>query len=174
MKFLTITNNPNFIYKEDGTLYSSDNPLPLDKIEPNTNTFFYNKSRVSIFASGALVVKKIANEIEVSFYTSDGKPLFKEKAVDLDDIGATLYDMDAVVCSSGVILDKDYGRDDHDFIYYLYNGSVMKDQDIYRLQEKIDRYENNLGIFSDPVKKAKQTEICKFTLEMLNQEPGLE
>lgn len=174
MKFLTITNNPNFIYKEDGTLFASNQPYPLDKIQPNTNPYFYNDSRVSIFSSGALVVKKIAHEIEVCFYTNDGKRLFQEKAIELDDIGAEIYDIDGAVCSSGVIVDKNYGRDDHDYIYYLYNGSTMKDRDIYKLIEKVDRYENSLGIFSDPAPKTKQTEIGKFTLEAFEQEPERE
>ena len=99
---------------------------------------------VEIFESGALLTRKTKDEMHIMFVDNDNNVLLDHEELDITDIGVMVKDINAKVCSSGVLFDMEMFGETHHFYYYTYLGGYYHEKNLYKLMDKIACYESAL------------------------------
>lgn len=132
---------------------------------------------IKIYSSGALLISKIDHNIHIMFVKNNGEILLEAEEFDLNDIGATINDINVTVYSSGVLQDIYFNDGSHQFYYHTYLGSYFHERDYSKLVAKVNNYEQ--AIKDEHIYNTSFEEECsngnygKFLLDCLHDENNL-
>lgn len=167
MKLLSQTKNKHFYFGYEGCLYNTSKENCLMHIEEKHLPQLSIEESVKFYPSGALVTIKNSNKIKLIFINNDGERLVD---FDTDKLNKPVKNLDAFVCSTGVYLALTYMDNDSCFEYHTYKGGVLMSFDESKLDKKIEKYEQVLGIYEDNFELSKKKKpFTNQILEALNQ-----
>ena len=175
MRFLTTTENKNFYLQQD-CVFNQNLQVCIGKVRKSINFYLFEDDGVEFYSSGALLISKHNHSINLMFVKNNGETLFSVQEKELDDLGCDLYDVNAFVCGTGVLVYYDYGNEPkHEYFYYTYNGAYIRDTNLERLVEKVNKYERALGVYYDnsPIQKDVKPNT-QYILDCLNNQDGSE
>ena len=148
MKFLTQTENNNFKVEYD-CLFNIRIKTCLKEINKDVNYYLGEDDSVRLYTSGALLTSKRVNNVKISFVKNDGEQLFAIEERDLNEMENRIKDINAYVCATGVLVAYEFYHEGNIFDYYTYNGAKISNNNLDKLINKIDKYEQTLGIYFD-------------------------
>ena len=104
MKILNQCENKNFKKCDKNTYENFNTSEKISLNNDNINYCMGDHCQIATYPSGLLLVKKSANEISLKFVNNNGEVLFDIKRDELVEMQNNIYDINALVCSSGVLV----------------------------------------------------------------------
>lgn len=173
MKFLTQTKNKHFYFDGEGCLFNTNLESCVRYVEQNPNPLMSGENSAKFYSSGALLTYKKGNTIDICFMKNNGERLFGIREDELNEMENTIYDINALVCGTGVLVAWQKFDGKCDFEYFTYTGATFKNNNYDALKKKVDKFEDMLGIYYDEPEKCKQMPNIDFLMSNLNEENGL-
>ena len=131
------------------------------------------ENSAKFYSSGALLTYKKVNTIDICFMKNNGERLFSIREDELNEMENTIFDINALVCGTGVLVAWQKFDGKCDFEYFTYTGATFKNNNYDALKKKVDKFEDMLGIYYDEPEKCKQMPNIDFLMSNLNEENGL-
>ena len=156
MKILNQCENKNFKKCDKNTYENLNNSERISLNNDNINYCMGDHCQIATYPSGLLLVKKSANEISLKFVNNNGEVLFDIKRDELVEMQNNIYDINALVCSSGVLVAYKYYYGE-EYVYYTYNNAEIHAYTFDKIKDKIDKFEQNLGLYYNENKVAPKT-----------------
>lgn len=169
MNFLSQSQNNHFYFSGQNCLFNTNSEVCIRYIDPKVNYDLGEESSVKFYPSGALITEKKNAEINIIFINNKNEKIVNIKRDELNEMENTIYDINASVCSTGVLVAYKHYDQSHEFEYYTYSGALMKDKDMDKLKAKIDKYETGFGIYFNTKQPQKQDSFimkCYNDMEM--------
>lgn len=156
MKILNQCKNKNFKEYDKNTYENLNNSEKISLNNDNINYCMGDHYQIATYPSGLLMIYKSAYKIEIKFMNNNGEMLFDLTRDELEEMSNTIYDINALVCSSGVLVSYKhyYGEE---YVYYTYNNAEIHAYTFDKIKDKIDKFEQNLGLYYNENKVAPKT-----------------
>lgn len=167
MKILSQTKNKHFYFGYQGCLYNTNKENCLMHIEEKYLPQLGIEESVKFYPSGALITIRNSNKAQLIFINNDG-----ERLVDFstDELSKPVKHLNVFVCSTGVYFALTNMDSTCCFEYHTYKGGILTSTDENKLDKKIEKYEQFLGIYDDLIKEKKEKPFTSQILRMLNQD----
>lgn len=156
MKILNNCENKNFKKCDKNTYENINNGVKYSINNDDINYFYGDHYQIATYPSGLLLVKKSANEISLKFIKNNGEVLFDVKRDELVEMENNIYDINAIVCSSGVLVSYKYYHSE-EYAYFTYNNAEMHAYTFDKIKDKVDKFEQNLGLYYNEMPKQNKT-----------------
>lgn len=166
MNFLSQSQNKHFYFSGSNCLFNTNSEVCIRYIDPKVNYDLGEESSVKFYPSGALITEKKNSEINIIFIKNNNEKIVNVKRNELIEMENNIYDINASVCSTGVLVSYEHYDQSHEYEYYTYNGGVIKDRDFDKLKDKVDKFESNFGIYYNTKQPQKQD---SFILKCYNE-----
>lgn len=152
MNYLSQTENKHFYYSGKNCLFNTNSEVCIQYVDPNVNYFKGEESSAKFYPSGALLTTKKDYQINITFVKNNGERLFSVNKAKFDcDMG--VFDANALVCGSGVLVSYENYDQTTSYDYYTYSGMQLKETDFNKLCAKVKKFEENFGFYYDPAQK---------------------
>lgn len=156
MKILSNCDNKNFKKYENNTYENINNGLKISLKKDDINYCFGDHCHIDTYPSGLLMVYKSSNRIDVKFVNNNGEILFDLSRDELEEMSNNIYDINAIVCSSGVLVSFKYYHGE-EYVYYTYNNAELHSYTFEKIKEKVNKFEENLGLYYNEMPKPQKT-----------------
>ena len=169
MNFLSQSQNKHFYFSGPNCLFNTNSEVCIRYIDPKVNYDLGEESSVKFYPSGALITEKKNSEINIIFIKNNNEKIVNVQRDELIEMENNIFDINASVCSTGVLVSYELYDQSHEYEYYTYNGGVIKDRDFDNLKEKVDKFESSFGIYYNTKQPQKQDSFmmkCYNDLEM--------
>lgn len=104
------------------------------------NDYMGDHVLIETYSSGVLAVRKQSYQIDIKFIKNNGDALIDLSLDDLNEMGNKIYDVNAIVCSSGVLVAYNFFKGDR-YVYYTYSGAQIPARDFDDLRARIAYFE---------------------------------
>ena len=152
MNYLSQTENKHFYFSGKNCLFNTNSEVCIQYVDPNVNYFNGEESSAKFYPSGALLTTKKDYQINITFVKNNGERLFSVNKAKFDcDMG--VFDANALVCGSGVLVSYENYDQTTSYDYYTYSGMQLKETDFNKLCAKVKKFEENFGFYYDPAQK---------------------
>ena len=105
MKFLNQTQNKHFYYSGKGCLFNTNSENCLIYIDETDVDYTRGEECSAYFyPSGAKITEKKNHSIYITFFKNNGETLFTVNKKELNEMENRIFDINAYVCGSGVLV----------------------------------------------------------------------
>lgn len=171
MKFLNLTTNKRFYYSGKGCLFNTNKENCLIYVDENDVDYTLGEENsVQFYPSGAKITQKKNHSIYITFFKNNGDTLFTVSKKELNEMENTIYDINAYACMSGVLVSTEYYGNKFKYEYYLYNGTCLTETDFDKLNKKVNKYEELVGMYYDTTTQKNPATHTNFIKSFLDRE----
>jgi len=142
MKILEECENKHFYYSGKGCLFNTNSENCIAYFKDNDTS-----KKIQFFESGALITKKTSNDIHISFTRNNNDRIVDIHKTDLLDMSNEIYDINATVYATGILIDVQNYEKKSAYEYILYNGMSFRDTNFDRLKTRVEDYEELIGFY---------------------------